>query len=160
MRSPALAPPSSETEAVAAENARAAASKFRRASDHALLGEALDVAPGIAEKLGENMDVVFAVTRRARVDRPADMSWRRAELHPQFRDRPCADLRSRDFRQPIEMSELRVVVASIFRRLADAGGNARGLQRRHAGARLVGSGPGADNRIELVLMGGGAPQSS
>ena len=59
-----LGAPSSETEAVAAENARAAASKFRRASDHALLGEALDVAPGIAEKLGENMDVVFAVTRR------------------------------------------------------------------------------------------------
>src|SRR6185437_7111049 len=97
-------------------------------SDYALLGEAFDVALGIAEQPGEDVLVVFAIAGRAAIEGTADMGGSGAELHRQFRNRPGSDLRSCHFRQPMKMRKLRIVVAAILRRLADAGGNRRRLQ--------------------------------
>jgi len=123
-----------------------------RRSDDALFGETLDVAAGIAEKPRQDMNVVLAVAWRAAIDGAADVRGRRAELHRQLRDRPGADLRARDLGQPFEMRELGIVIAAVLRRLADPGGNASGLQGRHACSRVLPDRPGADCRVEVVLV--------
>src|SRR5207249_3549482 len=96
-------------------------------SDHALLGEGLDLPGRYPEQLAVHVLVVLAVARRAAVEASADVGRALAHLDGHLRALPWADLRARHLRQPRERRQLRIVVAAVARRLAHAGRHAGGL---------------------------------
>src|SRR5262252_6936976 len=87
-------------------------------SNNAFFGKLLDFARASAEQLGQHPHIVLAVAGRTAIGRAADIGRRLAELHRQLVDRPGADLRAGDFRQPFEMPQLGVGVDAVLGILA------------------------------------------
>src|SRR5947208_9738536 len=93
--------------------------------DDAFLGQPLDLARGASEQFGQHVHIVLAIARRAAVYRAADIGRGLRHFHRYFVDRPGADLRTGDFGEPFEMTELRVVIDPVIGILANTGRLAR-----------------------------------
>src|SRR6516164_121656 len=135
----AIVASSDRTRSKASEPARSTALRARRRawSDHALFGQRLDLLARHAEQLAVDVVVVLAVARRAAVDAAADVGGALAQLDRNLGERPAADLGAGHLGQPRERRELRVVVATVARRLAHAGRHAGALQGEHRLVRVA-----------------------
>lgn len=121
-------------------------------SDHALLGETLDLLGGHPEQLAIDVLVVLAITRRPAVDASADVRRALAHLDGHLGDRPATDLRAGHLGQPRERRQLRITVAPVRRRLAHAGRHAGALQGQHRLVQVARFRPPTDERVEDILV--------